>query len=145
MQPTRRIRFRTARIVNAQAALERLTTPQLLPQLHPLITRVEEQPERVEGSVHTWDFTVHEGIPMLGGLVKWPNTYRGRVAIDTSKPRIARLSGWSSPGVRVENRFTIVDETIEELSWISAPWWVEPFVFRTFVEAHRRMLETVSR
>ncbi|MDP1823500.1 MAG: hypothetical protein Q8L48_09665 [Archangium sp.] len=144
MQPTRRIRFRTGPLVDAQAALALLTTPQRLPRLHPLITRVEELPVRVEGTVRIADFTVHEGVPLLGGLVKWPNSYRGRVALDASKPGTARLSGWSAPGVRVETRYVVLDGVLEETAWISAPWWVDPFVYRTFVEAHRRLLEAVA-
>jgi len=145
MTPTRRIRFRTARLSDAEAALARLATPQLLPTIHPLISRVEEQPVKTSGSVRSWDFTVHEGVPMLGGLVKWPNTYRGRVSLDATRPERARLSGWSSPGVRVENLYTIRDGAIEQLAWLSAPWWVEPFVLRTFVDAHRRLLRAASR
>jgi hypothetical protein len=145
MTPTRRIRFRTARLLDAHAALAKLTTPSLLPAIHPLITRVEEQPVQTSGSVRSWDFTVHEDVPMLGGLVKWPNTYRGRVRLDATRPELARLSGWSSPGVRVENQYTVRGGAIEQLAWLSAPWWVDPFVERTFIEAHRRLLDAASR
>lgn len=144
MTPTLRVRFRTPPLHHAQAALELLTTPQRLPMLHPLITRIDEQPARVEGTARVLDFTVHERVPLLGGVVKWPNTYRGRVSLDAATPAIARLSGWSAPGVRIEGRYAIIDEAIEETSWLAAPWWVEPFVFKTFVEAHRRTLEAVS-
>lgn len=141
MRPTRRVRFRTGKLVNAGAALAQLTTPRLFPMLHPLITRVEEQPVRVDGSARIWDFTVHERVPLLGGLLNLPNRYRGRMALDPSRPHTARLSAWSAPGVRIEGRYSVVEDAIDETSWLSAPWWVEPLVFRIFVDAHRRTLE----
>lgn len=141
----RRVRLRTPRLEHPEAALASLLTPARLPELHPLITRIDEEPVREEGTRRIADFLVHEGVPMLGGLVRWPNRYRGRVVLDTARPGEARLSAWSWPGVRIELRYQLIDGSLEERSWVHAPWWVEPFVFRTFVDSHRRTLEAVSR
>ena len=104
---------------------------------------MEIQRNERDGTKEITDFTIDENVPMLGGLVKVPNRYRGRNVRDDARPGVLRLSGWSSPGVRIELRYDVTPAQLVETLWMSAPWWVEPFVFKTLLHAHRRTLERV--
>jgi hypothetical protein len=93
ISPTRRVRLAIGPVADVGAVLHVLSSPGELPRLHPLITRIEVQQQRREGSREVTDFTIDERVPVLGGLLKWPNRYRGRIARDDARPGILRLSG----------------------------------------------------
>lgn len=143
MSPTRRVRLAAGPVADVDAVLHLLSSPGELPRLHPLITRVEVQQQRREGSREVTDFTIDERVPLLGGLVKWPNRYRGRITRDDAHPGVLRLSGWSAPGVRIEIRYDVTPAQLVETLWLSAPWWGEPFVFKTALRAHQHTLTRV--
>ena len=143
MKPTRKVRVSAGPVPDVEAVFRLLSSPHELPRLHPLIGKIEVQSSVRDGSREVFDFTIDEHVPMLGGLVKVPNRYRGRIVRDDSRPGVLRLSGWSSPGVRIEIRYDITPAQVTETLWLGAPWWIEPFVFSTALKAHQRTLEAV--
>jgi len=143
MEPTFRVRLAVGPVNGVESAVKLLSSPQELPRLHPLIEKVDVQSCKRDGPREVTDFTIDERLPILGGLVKVSNRYRGRCMRDDSHPGVLRLSGWSSPGVRIEVRYEITPAQIVETLWLAAPWWAGSFVFKTALKAHRRTLEAV--
>ncbi len=127
-------------LVDAQAALKKLTSAEGWPTLHPLIHRVDAQPARVEGSRTVVELTIHERVPLLGGLVQWPNRYRGRFAHDATRPDEARVSGWATAGVRIELRYRVRGDVLEETLWARAPRLLAAFLYATLLDAHEHTL-----
>lgn len=144
-QPVQRLRFSLtlpAEVVFSKV-LEQLVLPASMPRFHPFITKVYEQPERLEGTRIIRDFEIDEGVPLFAGL-KVPNHYRGRIMLDSKAPDVARLSGWSSPGIRIEARHASpVAGTYVETLWFSAPWLVRAFTRSQLIVAHSRLMQAL--
>ncbi|MFZ5446685.1 MAG: hypothetical protein ACOZQL_42250 [Myxococcota bacterium] len=143
ISPTCRVRFVTGPVRDVARVVERLSTPSEMLTTHPLLTRVEPTGERHEHGVHVIDFALVEQVPVLGGLLRISNRYRGRATRFDAHPQRVRLSGWSFPGVRIEVRFEVRDGQLIETAWVAAPWFVRGFVHRTFIDAHRHLVQAV--
>ena len=137
-----RLRFRIGVEGRAGEVLALLSTPSELPRLHPLIRTVAQTSVRKSGTLLCTDFSVEEDIPLLGGRCSVHNRYRGRVTVDVAQPLVARLSGWSVPGVRIEarHRMSAPDE-LEETLWFSAPLIVRPLVRQQLLHSHAKTLD----
>lgn len=143
--PVQRLRFTLAlpAEVPFSKVFEHLVLPASMPRFHPFITQVHEQPERREGARIIRDFEIDEGVPLFAGL-KVPNRYRGRITIDSNTPEVARMSGWSSPGIRIEARHeSPVAGSYVETLWFSAPWLVRAFTRSQLISAHSRLMQAL--
>lgn len=131
--------------VDADVVLALLRDPRRLPELHPLIERVDVEATRREGDVTVVPFSIAEHIPL--GPWRVPNAYRGEVHDVPGRPECSRQFGFSRPGVIVDVTWTVgplpssstACRAVQDVV-VTAPWWVAPFVFATAGRAHDRFV-----
>lgn len=145
MGPPRRLRLRLPLASHhLPKAFTLLADPLQLPRIHPLITSVRAHPpSRDEAGLTRVDFDIDEKVPLWSGGPSVTNHYRARITTFPGQELVLRLSGWSSPNIRIETRYSTYEAGLEETVWFSAPWLVRGFAGRMLLTAHRRTLERV--
>lgn len=130
----------------AETVLSLVGDPLRLPELHPLIERVE----RVVGGAEANEagsvaFTVREHVPM--GPFRLKNVYRV-VVHDTGRTDTLHQVGTSFPRVVVDTTWVVVPTVTGcHATWdvtLTAPWLVAPFVFDVAGRAHDRVLAALQ-
>jgi hypothetical protein len=127
----------------AETVLALVGDPLRLPELHPLIERVERAVGVAEaGSVA---FTVREHVPL--GPFRLKNVYRV-VVHDTGRTDTLHQVGTSFPRVVVDTTWVVVPTATGcHATWdvtLTAPRLVAPFVFDVAGRAHDRVLAALQ-
>ena len=121
----------------AETVLALVGDPLRLPELHPLIERVE----RAVGPA----FTVREHVPL--GPFRLKNIYRV-VVDDTGRDDTVHQVGTFFPRVVVDATWVVVPTATGcHATWdvtLTAPWLLAPFVFDVAARAHDRVLAALQ-